>query len=111
MRREHQVLLSSVGSAVRSLREERTFSRRALAQRSGVSERFLAELEGGQANISVARLQDVARALRSCWAEKSSSPADEPSARATSCRRGQEHHRAGAGGATRGGVRRAGCPG
>src|SRR3989449_10100066 len=63
MRREHQVLLSSVGNAARRLREERGLSRRELAHRSGVSERFLAELEGGQGNISVARLQDVARAL------------------------------------------------
>ena len=60
---EHQVLLASVGAAVRRLREERSLSRRELAQRSGVSERFLAELEAGQGNISVARLQDVARAL------------------------------------------------
>src|SRR2546429_8980437 len=63
MTREHQVLLSAVGAAVRRLREERGLSRRELAHRSGVSERFLAELEGGQGNISVARLQDVARAL------------------------------------------------
>src|SRR5215813_3065351 len=69
MRREHQVLLSSVGSAVRRLREARDFSRRELAKRSGVSERFLAGLEGGQANISVARLQDLARALGSSAGE------------------------------------------
>ena len=69
MRREHQVLLSSIGSAVRRLREERAFSRRELAKRSGVSERFLAGLEGGQANISVARLQDLARALGSSAGE------------------------------------------
>ena len=55
--------MSSVGNAARRLREERGLSRRELAHRSGVSERFLAELEGGQGNISVARLQDVARAL------------------------------------------------
>src|ERR1700724_917759 len=69
MRREHQVLLSSVGAAVRRLREEREFSRRELAQKSGVSQRFLADLEGGQGNISVARLQDVARALGSSAGE------------------------------------------
>ena len=66
---EHQVLLASVGAAVRRLREERALTRRELAQRSGVSERFLAELEGGQGNISVARLQDVARALGSSAGE------------------------------------------
>src|SRR2546427_5944512 len=65
MTREHQVLLSAVGAAVRRLRDERGLSRRELAERSGVSERFLTELESGQGNISVARLQDVARALGS----------------------------------------------
>jgi len=74
MRREHQVLLSSVGAAVRRLREEKEFSRRELAQKSGVSQRFLADLEGGQGNISVARLQDVARALALPQASCSSRP-------------------------------------
>jgi XRE family aerobic/anaerobic benzoate catabolism transcriptional regulator len=69
MKREHQVLLSSVGAAARRLREERGLTRRELAHRSGVSERFLADLEGGQGNISVARLQDVARALGSSAGE------------------------------------------
>src|SRR2546423_14385732 len=69
MTREHQVLLSAVGAAVRRLRDERGLSRRELAGRSGVSERFLAELESGQGNISVARLQDVARALGSSAGE------------------------------------------
>src|SRR2546430_7096520 len=69
MTREHQVLLSAVGAAVRRLRDGRGLSRRELAGRSGVSERFLAELESGQGNISVARLQDVARALGSSAGE------------------------------------------
>jgi XRE family aerobic/anaerobic benzoate catabolism transcriptional regulator len=69
MKREHQVLLSSVGAAARRRREERGLTRRELADRSGVSERFLADLEGGQGNISVARLQDVARALGSSAGE------------------------------------------
>jgi XRE family transcriptional regulator, aerobic/anaerobic benzoate catabolism transcriptional regulator len=66
---EHQVLLSAVGAAVRRLRDERSLTRRELAGKSGVSERFLAELEAGQGNISVARLQDVARALGSSAGE------------------------------------------
>src|SRR5438105_10874699 len=66
---EHQVLLSAVGAAVRRLRDDRAMTRRDLAERSGVSERFLAELESGQGNISVARLQDVARALGSSAGE------------------------------------------
>jgi XRE family aerobic/anaerobic benzoate catabolism transcriptional regulator len=38
-------------------------SRRELSERSGVSERFLAQLEGGQGNISLARFAEVAAAL------------------------------------------------
>ena len=56
-------LLTGVGLAVRRLREELRLSRRALSQKSGVSERFLADLEGGSGNISVGRLAEVARAL------------------------------------------------
>src|SRR5262245_25034666 len=56
-------LLSSIGTRVRELREKRGLSRAALAGRSHVSTRFLAELEAGEGNISVLRLADVARAL------------------------------------------------
>ncbi len=63
MRDGHEQLLQPLAEAVRSLREQQGFTRRELAQRSGVSERFLADLEAGAANISVARLEDVARAL------------------------------------------------
>jgi XRE family aerobic/anaerobic benzoate catabolism transcriptional regulator len=55
--------LGSVGSAVRSHRERLGWSRRELAAHSGVSERFLAQLEGGDGNISLRRFADVARAL------------------------------------------------
>ncbi|MEO6420623.1 MAG: helix-turn-helix domain-containing protein, partial [Polyangiaceae bacterium] len=56
-------LLQSLGSAVKSQRTECGLTRKALAERAHVSERFLAQLETGQGNISVARLQDVAEAL------------------------------------------------
>ena len=56
-------MLASVGAAVRRLREARGWTRRELARESGLSERFLADLEAGQGNISVARLQDLAGAL------------------------------------------------
>src|SRR5882672_6344879 len=46
-------LLDSVGAAVRSQRERRGWSRRELAAASGVSERFLAQLEAGDGNISL----------------------------------------------------------
>jgi XRE family aerobic/anaerobic benzoate catabolism transcriptional regulator len=63
MRDGHPELLSAIGAAVRKLRDGHGWTRRELARASGLSERFLAELETGAGNISVARLQDVARAL------------------------------------------------
>jgi len=56
-------LLQQVGTRVRQAREARGESRAALAARSGVSLRFLAELESGGANISLLRLHEVAQAL------------------------------------------------
>jgi XRE family transcriptional regulator, aerobic/anaerobic benzoate catabolism transcriptional regulator len=61
--RSKDSLLAGIGAAVRAAREQRGLSRRALSDRSGVSERFLADLESGSGNISIARLAEVARAL------------------------------------------------
>lgn len=55
--------LTSVGSTVRTHRERHGWSRRELATHSGVSERFLAQLETGDGNISLRRFADVAHAL------------------------------------------------
>ncbi len=55
--------LESVGATVRSHRERRGWSRRELATHCGVSERFLAQLETGDGNISLRRFSEVARAL------------------------------------------------
>ncbi len=55
--------LSAVGSRVRSTRDSQGWSRRELSHRSGVSERFLAQLESGQGNISLIRFAEVAAAL------------------------------------------------
>src|SRR2546428_12442406 len=54
--------LEAVGAAVRKHRERLGWSRRELATHSGVSERFLAQLETGDGNISLRRVADVARA-------------------------------------------------
>jgi len=48
---------------VRARREERGLSRRQLSESSQVSERFLAQLEAGDGNISLARFAEVAAAL------------------------------------------------
>jgi len=56
--------LHQLGERVRAWRAEHATTRRALASASGVSERFLAQLEAGQGNISVLRLRALARAMR-----------------------------------------------
>jgi XRE family aerobic/anaerobic benzoate catabolism transcriptional regulator len=55
--------LTALGERVRTLRARRGMSRKVLARESGVSERYLAKLEGGEGNISVLLLRQVARAL------------------------------------------------
>jgi len=60
---KHASLLSEIGSLVRARRQTMNWTLREIADRSGVSSRFLSDLESGKGNISVARLADVARAL------------------------------------------------
>lgn len=56
-------LLNGVGRRARSMRLDRGLTLRDVAERSGVSPRFLVQLEAGRGNISIKRLADVARAL------------------------------------------------
>jgi XRE family transcriptional regulator, aerobic/anaerobic benzoate catabolism transcriptional regulator len=56
-------LLGRLGANVRALRKERGWSRRDLAARTGISERFLADVETGVGNPSVLRLQELAHAF------------------------------------------------
>jgi XRE family transcriptional regulator, aerobic/anaerobic benzoate catabolism transcriptional regulator len=56
-------LLDALGRRARARRLEKGWTLRDVAERSGVSPRFLVELESGRGNISVRRLADVARAL------------------------------------------------
>jgi XRE family aerobic/anaerobic benzoate catabolism transcriptional regulator len=56
-------LLRALGQRARARRLERGWTLREVAERSGVSPRFLVQLEAGRGNISVRRLADVARAL------------------------------------------------
>jgi XRE family transcriptional regulator, aerobic/anaerobic benzoate catabolism transcriptional regulator len=55
--------LTRLGDRVRELRSRRGMTRRILARDSGVSERYLAQLEAGKGNISVLLLRQLARAL------------------------------------------------
>ena len=54
-----------LGARVRQLRSGKGWSRRVLAQRAGLSERFLAEIESGRGNPSVVSLGQIAHALES----------------------------------------------
>ena len=56
-------LLAALGRRARALRLARGWTLRDVAERSGVSPRFLVQLESGRGNISVRRLADVAHAL------------------------------------------------
>ncbi|HEY0614687.1 MAG TPA: helix-turn-helix transcriptional regulator [Candidatus Elarobacter sp.] len=55
--------LAAVGDRVRELRARRGMTRKILAKDSGVSERYLAQLETGQGNASLSILRRIARAL------------------------------------------------
>jgi XRE family aerobic/anaerobic benzoate catabolism transcriptional regulator len=56
--------LVPLGDAVRRARQAEGLTLRDLAARSGLSQRFLSDLEHGKGNISIARLVEVGRALR-----------------------------------------------
>ena len=55
--------LRLVGERVRETRARRGMTRKLLARDSGVSERYLAQLETGQGNISILLLRQIAKAL------------------------------------------------
>src|SRR6266568_9449579 len=55
--------LRRVGDRVRTMRSRRGMSRKLLARHSKVSERYLAQLESGSGNFSIALLRRVAHAI------------------------------------------------
>jgi XRE family aerobic/anaerobic benzoate catabolism transcriptional regulator len=55
--------LKRLGERVRMIRSRRAMSRKALAKHSAVSERYLAQLEGGTGNCSIVLLRRIAEAL------------------------------------------------
>ncbi len=58
-----EAFLRALGERVRDARARRGMTRKILAHDSGVSERYLAQLESGQGNASVLLLQRIATAL------------------------------------------------
>jgi XRE family transcriptional regulator, aerobic/anaerobic benzoate catabolism transcriptional regulator len=57
------VMLANLGGAVRQSRKVHGWTRRQLAVKSGVSERFLADIETGRGNPSLLRILDLATCL------------------------------------------------
>ena len=55
--------LAELGARVRGWRARRGMTRKQLAADSGLSERFLADVEGGKGNVSINSLEAAARAL------------------------------------------------
>ncbi|MEQ8321870.1 MAG: helix-turn-helix transcriptional regulator [Rhodospirillales bacterium] len=60
---EGKALLQRVGERVRKARSLKGLSRRVLSENSGVSPRYIAQLEAGEGNISIGLLQRVAISL------------------------------------------------
>jgi len=60
---QDHAFLARLGERVRAWRAEHGTTRKTLAAASGVSERYLAQLEAGQGNMSVLLLRKVARAM------------------------------------------------
>ena len=57
--------LAQLGSKVREMRTLRGMSRRELAHRAGLSERYVAQIEAGKGNVSIVRLLRIALVFRS----------------------------------------------
>ncbi|MBX3587340.1 MAG: helix-turn-helix transcriptional regulator [Ramlibacter sp.] len=60
---EAKATLAELGARVRAWRARRGMTRKALATDSGLSERFLADVESGKGNVSINSLELAARAL------------------------------------------------
>jgi len=55
--------LEQLGQRVRTMRALRGMSRKVLAKVSGISERYIAQLEGGKGNVSIVLLRRVSNAM------------------------------------------------
>ena len=71
-----EAYLRAVGLRVRIERQKLGMSRRALAEASGVSERYLAELERGAGNASLLLLRQIAQAVHVRVEDLASEPDD-----------------------------------
>src|SRR5262244_2646485 len=70
--------LNQLGERVREERARRGMTRKILARDSGLSERYLAQLEGGSGNVSIKLLRRIGKALNLPLARLVDSGPDEP---------------------------------
>jgi len=56
--------LTQLGERVRSTRSLHRMSRRELARKSGISERYVAQIEAGKGNVSIILLLRIVQAFR-----------------------------------------------
>ena len=75
--------LVEVGRRVRQCRRAVSLTRRQLAERSGLSERYLAQLEAGEGNISILLIRRVSRVLRVDLQRLVAEPVEQLSSRPT----------------------------
>ncbi len=75
--------LVEVGRRVRHCRHAISLTRKQLAERSGLSERYLAQLEAGDGNISILLIRRVARVLRVELPRLLAEPAEQLTSRPT----------------------------
>ena len=61
---QESAFLQQLGQRVRDARAAASTTRKQLAERSGISERYLAQLESGAGNISILLIRRVAKALQ-----------------------------------------------
>ena len=80
---QSKATLLDLGSRVRAWRARRGMTRKALAADSGLSERFLADVESGKGNVSVNSLGAAARALNITLIDLLQDPPRPALARAT----------------------------
>ena len=74
----HPPVLVTLSQRARLLRQRQGLTLRALATRSGLSLRFLLDVEAGRGNISVRRLADLATALDTTAADLVTHHAEDP---------------------------------
>jgi transcriptional regulator with XRE-family HTH domain len=66
--------LRVLGGRVREMREICSMSRKELARQSGISERYVAQIEAGKGNVSIVLLLRIAYAVRSAQGNEGHAP-------------------------------------